>query len=209
MSKRRTAAFITAALTAPALAFGIGAAATATASAPAAVKAANKQDARIVAINGVTTLQLDPATAGVLTTNNVAVAPASEARAGAAGIAFPIQGGIIDPATVGGTVIHTGGLTFTAGGKSLTVRGFIINTRAGKLTAYVDEARTRIELLDLDLSAAQIAAGKTTLGVANVKATLTGAAAGALNNYFGVNLFAGGLSIGTANVSAKQVTLFE
>src|SRR6476646_6915987 len=83
----------------------------------------------VVLKGGSTTLALNPATAQVLSDNSIAVAPASEARVTSAGIAFPIQGGLLNARTLAGRVTHSGGLTFTAGGKDLTVRDFTINTR--------------------------------------------------------------------------------
>jgi hypothetical protein len=161
----------------------------------------------VVLKTGSTTLALNPATAQVLADNSVAVAPASEARATSAGTAFPIQGGLLHARTLAGRVTHSGGLTFTAGGKDLTVRDFTINTRRGLLTAYVDEANTRLPILTLSLAKAKVTATAKHLTVRNVKATLTDAAATALNGYFGVSLFQGGLKIGTATVSASTKTL--
>ena len=52
----------------------------------------------------------------------------SEAKAGKAGISFPIQGGLINAKTLAGNITHSGGLTFAAGGKSLTIRDFEVST---------------------------------------------------------------------------------
>lgn len=170
---------------------------------PAAKAAAVKHDARLVFTGGVTMLKLNAGTAAVLTANSIAVAPASEARVGASGIAFPIQGGLLNPYTLAGTITHSGGLTFTAGGKSLTIRDFTVDVGAHRLYGYVDEVGARITVLDLNLSKAKLAPAASTLGVSNVVATLDPKAAGALNGYFGTKLFSGGLAIGTVRISAK------
>ena len=71
---------------------------------------------------GATTLKLDRKAAAALQGLGVTVAPTGRARAGKAGVRFPITGGRIDPATAAGTIRHAGGLRFSAGGKSLTLR---------------------------------------------------------------------------------------
>jgi hypothetical protein len=149
---------------------------------------------------GATTLRLDAGTAGVLTDNGISVAPASEARVKKGGIAFPVQGGLLNAKTLAGKVTHSGGLTFSAGGKDLTIRDFTINTRKKQLTAYVDQAGARVPVLNLGLGQAKVVAGKKHLTVSNVKAKLTAAAAGALNSYYSTDLFQGGLKIGTATL---------
>lgn len=168
------------------------------------VPAASAAKVRIVLRSGATVLTLNPGTAKALTGAGVAVAPASEARVVKTGISFPITGGFLTPKLVG-TIKHSGGLTFTAGGKSLTVRDFVINTGAGKLTAYVDEAHARIPLLDLSLAKATVKAHGSSVVVGNVSATLDAVAAKALDAYYGTTLFKSGLPIGTAKVTA-QVT---
>jgi hypothetical protein len=178
-----------------------GAAAAPVASAAGAQPKA-KQDVRLALTGGVTMLKLNAGTAGALTANSISVAPASEAKVGASGIEFPIQGGLLNPYTLAGTITHDGGLTFRAGGKSLTIRDFTVNVGGHRLTAWVDEVGARIPVLDLDLSKAKVSAGATSLGVSGVVATLDSAAAKALNGYFGTTLFSKGLTIGTVRVGA-------
>lgn len=152
---------------------------------------------------GATTLTLDKGTAAALTSNGISVAPAGEAKAKGSGIAFPIQGGLLNAKTLAGTITHSGGLTFTAGGKSLTIRDFAINTKKASLTAFVDEVGTKVQVLDLNLKNIKVKATKHKVTVSKVKATLNAGAAAALNGYFGTTLFKGGLTVGTAVVAAK------
>jgi hypothetical protein len=157
----------------------------------------------IVFTGGVTMLKLAPATASALSSHGVSVAPASEARVVSSGIAFPIQGGLINAKSLAGSITHDGGLTFTAGGKTLIIRDFTVNTATGTLSAYADQAAARIKVLDLSLRKAKIAARRHTLVVSNITATLDAAAAKALNQYFSTTLFSKGLAIGTVRMSAK------
>ena len=152
---------------------------------------------------GSTTLTVDKGTLGVLVDNKVSVKPIRGASAKGRSFTFPITGGKVNSKTVAGTISHSGGLQFAAGGKKLGVQDFVIDTKRGVLTARVSGTKTRVSLLKLDLSGAHISRGSSKIVVSNVKATLTGEAAAALNKTFGVKLFKRGLTIGVAKVTAK------
>lgn len=118
---------------------------------------------------------------------------------------FYITGGQIDGQTLGGEILHSGGLKFAnlKNGKSLAVKRFTIDTNAKQLTAYIPALGARAAILDLDLSGVQVSAGKVYTKVGPVPAKLTPAAAGALNASLGTNLFTPGLALGTAYVYAR------
>lgn len=118
---------------------------------------------------------------------------------------FYITGGQIDGQTLGGEILHSGGLKFAnlRNGKSLAVKRFTIDTNAGQLTAYIPALGARAAILDLDLSGVQVSAGKVYTKVGPVPAKLTPAAAGALNASLGTTLFTPGLALGTAYVYAR------
>lgn len=148
-----------------------------------------------------TVLVLDAGTAAVLTENGVSVAPTGKAQPYEDGIAFPITGGEVAPDTLAGTIEHRGGLEFSAGGTTLGVKNFVIDTAAGVLTAKVAGTDTRIPLLDLDLAGATITTDDKGVTISGVAGTLTAEAAAALNATFGVSLFTEGIPVGTATVS--------
>lgn len=147
-----------------------------------------------------TTLVLDEGTAGVLADNNVSVAPIDPATASDAGIAFPITGGTVEAETLAGTIEHSGGLTFSAGGVDLDLTDFVIDTAAGTLSATAGGAQ--VPILDVDLSALERSDDNGTIVLENITLTLSADGAGALNDTFGVTLFTEGLAIGTATVRA-------
>ena len=159
--------------------------------------------AKVSIEGGNTALTLDKGTAGVLTKNGVKVAPLKHATASGLTFRFPITGGKVDATTLAGEIDHSGGIKFSAGKKSLSVQDFVIDTKAGVLTAKVTGTKTRVPLLKLNLKNAHIQKGKSQVVVSNVKATLTSEAAAALNKTFGVKLFKAGLTIGVAKVTAK------
>lgn len=155
---------------------------------------------------GWTTVALDPATAGVLTDNGVAVAPIGRAKAGASGISFPITRGKVATATLAGKIGHRGGLSLTAGKTTVSLKRFVIDTTTGKLSGvvYVGDKRIgRAPLFNIDAGTAQTVLTKRFLRVTDVQLSLTSEAAALLNDTYGVNLFAEGLSIGTAKVRAR------
>ncbi len=180
------------------------------AAAPVATAAAaphQPKDVRLALTGGVTMLKLDAGTGAALAANSIAVAPVSEAKVGSSGIEFPVQGGLVNPYTLAGTITHDGGLTFTAGGKSLTIRDFVVNVGGHRLTAWVDQVGARIPVLDLNLAKAKVSASSAKLGVSGVVATLDAVAAKALDGYFGTSLFTKGLTIGTVRVGATSRVL--
>jgi hypothetical protein len=147
-----------------------------------------------------TTLVLDEGTAAVLAENSVSVAPIEPSTASDAGIAFPITGGSVEAESLAGTIEHSGGLTFSAGGTDLALTDFVIDTAAGTLSATAGDAQ--VVILDVDLSGLQRSDDNGTIVLEDIALTLSADGAGALNDTFGVTLFTEGLAIGTATVRA-------
>ena len=155
-----------------------------------------------LAPKGATTLALSDGAAGALQSLGISVAPLKPARAGDDGIAFPITAGKLDPKTYAGRIKHVGGLVFSRGGTRVKLRNFWINVdSAPDLSARVGSSR--VSILDLDLSGAKITRSGRRLEIAGVRATLTDAAASALNSAFGTDAFTEGLELGTATVSGR------
>ena len=120
---------------------------------------------------------------------------------------FPVTGGAIDLDTAASQILHSGGLTLTAGQTQVTLQSFIIDTTgAPVITGLVSvngKLLGRLPLFDLALP------GGITLPLdphhgrivlKGVGVTLDSTAAGALNRVFNVSAFQGGFGIGTARV---------
>ncbi len=168
------------------------------------VAAAQEQE-ELTLSSGVTLLELDAGTAAYLGESGVVLttlgaAESSEDAEGVPTFSFPITFGSLEAETLGGFVVHRGGLELTAGDTSVRARNFVIDTEEAQLTARVSGIRGRVPLLDLDLSAAAPLIAREFVLIDRVGATLTEEAAGALNEAFGVDLFAAGLPIGTAQL---------
>ncbi len=156
-------------------------------------------------LNGeTTTLVLDAGTAKVLTDNKVKVAPVDPAVPDGDGIGFPITGGTVDSESLAGTIDHSGGLRFSAGGTNLEVTDFVVDTEAGTLTATAGGAD--IPLLTLDLSGLERSMDGQAIVASGITAALTADAAKALNDTFKVKLFEEGLAIGDVMVTATAAS---
>ncbi len=154
---------------------------------------------------GNTSLKVDGGTAKVLAANGVSVKPLKPAKVKGGAIDFPVTGGEISSDGAKGTIKHSGGLKFKAGGKSLSAKSFVIELNKGKLTAKVGAAR--VPLLKLDTSKAKIKRQGLDTKLSNVKGSLTRAAAEALNATFGVNLFKRGIPVGKTTTLVKPETV--
>jgi hypothetical protein len=151
---------------------------------------------RAAVADGQTMLRLDRGTANVLQDAGVRVSPVGAASVGASGLTFPVTGGAADPRTLAGTVRHSGGIRFRAGGRSVVLRS--PKYRIGRRSSLSMRAGgERLRVLALDVSDAQVRRSGLDTRASRIRATLTGAAARALNRAFGVHLFAAGLPIGT------------
>jgi hypothetical protein len=177
---------------------------------PTAAQSAERHDGHngktVELSGGKTWLKVDKDTAAALSDAGVKV----EATGAAVGptderpytFAFPIVGGKVDKDPLGGRIVHSGGLSFSADSESVVVRRFVIDLDRGVLTAKVAGTGQRIDLLRLGApDGAKIGAERIVLR--GVDAKLTAQAAKALNEAFDTDLFKGGLLIGEATVIAK------
>jgi hypothetical protein len=171
-----------------------------------AAQSAERHNGNTIALSGGKTwLKVDKDTAAALSDAGVKV----EATGAAIGptakhpyFAFPIVGGKVDKDPLGGRIVHSGGLSFSADSESVVVKRFVIDLDRGVLTAKVAGTGQRIALLKLDApEGAKVGAGRIVLR--GVDAKLTAQAAKALNEALNTDLFEGGLLIGEATVIAK------
>lgn len=166
-----------------------------------AVMAPAASAATVKLAGGSTTVALDKGVAAALTKAGVKVAVTKPATAGKQGIAFPISGGAIDPATGAGRIDHKGGLTFKAGKTKVGLSAFVVKVgKRSTLSAKVGKGR--LTVFTLDTSKAKVKRSGVGTTISGVRLKLSGKAAAALNGAFGVKLFAQGLVVGKATVKA-------
>jgi hypothetical protein len=172
---------------------------------PTAAQSAERHNGNTIELSGKTWLKLDKDTAAALSDAGVKVEATGAAEGPTAErpyFAFPIVGGKVDNDPLGGQIVHSGGLSFSADSKSVVVKRFVIEVDRGVLTAKVAGTGQRIALLKLGApEGAKVGAERIVLR--GVDAKLTAQAAKALNEALDTDLFAGGLLIGEATVIAK------
>jgi len=168
--------------------------------------------AELLALEGVaTSVDLDPATVKVLTDNKVSVAPVEPATVSESGgitsVSFPISEGYVavypasEPNYIRGAFSHTGGLKFSAGGKSITVTDFIVNPGTSTLSATV-EGKGVAKILDLDGTNVKVSQDGKNTKLDGTIAKLSQTGADALNKTFNVSLFKAGIPLGMVHVVA-------
>jgi hypothetical protein len=154
---------------------------------------------------GKTLLKLDPDTAAALSDAGVKVEATGKATGPTANgvFRFPIVGGKVDKDPLGGQIVHSGGLAFSAGSERVVVQRFVIDLDRSVLTAEVAGTNQRIALLDLGAPKGGVKVSSERLVLKDINAKLTAQAAAALNKAFDTDLFEEGLLIGEATVIAQ------
>src|ERR687898_118214 len=157
-------------------------------------------------LSGKTWLKVDKDTAAALSDAGVKVEATGAAEGPTAErpytFAFPIVGGKVDKDPLGGKIVHSGGLSFSADSEKVVVKRFVIELDRSVLTAKVAGTDQRIDLLRLG-APEDVKVSSERIVLRGVDAKLTSQAAKALNEALDTDLFAGGLLIGEATVNAK------
>lgn len=125
-------------------------------------------------------------------------------------VPFPITSGVIDLDSAKAQLLHSGGLTLSAGGKTVTLSSFIIDNTGGPLTisGLVQVNATlvgRVVLFDLTPPSNLTLPLKPSNGQLNLKyftVKLNSAGASALNGVFDINALSDAVVVGTAGVYA-------
>ncbi len=157
---------------------------------------------------GETTLRLASGTAAALTDAGVRVTPVRPATTEHGALRFPVTGGRADPRTLRGSVEHSGGIRFRAGGRSVVLSDLTYRVgRTSTLTAEV--GGDRITVLSLNLRRATVRREGLGARVTGIRANLTSTAARALNDAFDTTLFRRGLNLGrVASTIAPSEVVF-
>jgi hypothetical protein len=151
---------------------------------------------------GVTSLMLDDGAAQALQSLNIQAAPIDPATGGSGGLTFPITGGKANAETFAGSIRHGGGIRLSRGSTVVDLTAFTIRVDSTPdLTAQVGQ--DRVSILNLDLSQLDASVKGRRITLSGVRATLSAAAAQALNQAFSTDAFKEGLLIGTASVAAR------
>src|SRR5215208_8298737 len=107
---------------------------------PTAAQSAERHNGNTSALSGKTWLKVDKDTAAALSEAGVKVEAVGAAEGPTAErpyFAFPIVGGKVDKDPLGGKIVHSGGLSFSADSEKVVVKRFVIELDRGVLTAKV------------------------------------------------------------------------
>jgi hypothetical protein len=154
--------------------------------------------------SGKTILTPKTATLEALASEGVAVDVAPDASLGNKGIKFPITGGRLSLDNLNGKIKHSGGLTLTGNGVTLTLDDFIVKTgKKNVLRAHIDgtDAKIRLAVLNLNRSRVKTRGGRAV--VSNVKVLVARRAGRALAATFGISNYTGA-KLGTAEIKISQ-----
>jgi hypothetical protein len=165
----------------------------------------NDHNGKTVELSGKTWLKIDKDTAAALSDAGVKVEAVGAAEGPTAKrpyFTFPIVGGKVEKDPLGGKIVHSGGLSFSADSEKVVVKRFVIDLDRSVLSAKVAGTGQRIALLRLG-APEDVKVGAERIVLRGVDAKLTTQAAKALNEAFDTDLFADGLLIGEATVNAK------
>jgi hypothetical protein len=169
-------------------------------------QSAERYDGKTIPLSGgKTLLKIDKGTAAALSDAGVEVEATGTAEGPTAKrpyFTFPIVGGKVDKDPLGGRIVHSGGLRFSADSNSVVVKRFVIDLDRAVLSAKVAGTGQRIPLLRLGAPDG-VKVGDGRIVLKGVDAKLTTQAAKALNEALDTDLFEGGLLIGEATVIAK------
>lgn len=83
---------------------------------------------RSTVTGGSTTVTTSPEAKAALAANGVTVAPIAPATASEDSVTLPISGGKLNKANLRGFVVHKGGIKFTKGSRSVSVRALVLNS---------------------------------------------------------------------------------
>ncbi|MFD6417574.1 hypothetical protein [Streptomyces sp. NPDC060194] len=189
------------------------AAATVVAALAIAAPTASAAPKPVAVKGGHTSVTVAPAVAGALLSNGIApivTTPGKPSLTKVGGKAtlkatYPVTGGSLTAAPLGGKILHKGGLKFTNvfNGKSLAVKDFTIDLNKAQLTGRVAGTKTRVPVFKLDLSKATVKVDKHGAKATHVILKLTPEAAGALNTTLKTKVFSAGLKVGTADTAPR------
>jgi hypothetical protein len=158
-----------------------------------------------------TTVELNASTMAALKSLGVKVATTGTAKLSGSAVTFPITSGYVEihsnhsfkPGYIVGSVEHYGsGLTFSAGGKSLSVSDFVVDPGNSVLYASVGTTPD-VPLLTLDGANVKVSMQGSDVVLNGTVAKLTQTAASALDKTFGTTAVKAGLPLGVVHLVAS------
>lgn len=154
--------------------------------------------AELIVSGGETNVTLDAGTLGLLAGAGVVPGVVAPTQLQGTVVNFPIQKSKVRANLSSGTIKHTGGLTLTKGATTIKAANFDINLATGRLAASINDAASKTDLLNLDVTNVS-QSGAQPLRVRGVRLTLNDTAAAAVGGLAGAPVPAG-TTFGTAEL---------
>jgi len=146
-------------------------------------------------VTGVSSV-LTPSAAGLkfLTDHHITVSALGAASLANGSLTLPISGGVVKTPSLDGTLVQKGGVKFTLGKRSVSLRGIVAH-RIGKV-AFVTAFANGHELIVARVAKATVSiTGKSAVATGELK--LSAEAARLLNRAFGKHVAGAGVDIGS------------
>ena len=165
---------------------------------------------------GRTSVKLSSTFTSALSSLNVSVGRVFPTEIENGSAVFPVTGGAIDLQTAAGNILHSGGLTLKAGGTTVALQSYIIDTTSKPvitgLVVVNGKLIGRYPLFDITLPAGfslPLHLNENRLVLKGVGLTLDPWAAGALNGVFGLSGASAIPADGTFPIGTAQVVAFR
>jgi hypothetical protein len=147
-------------------------------------------------VTGVSTV-ITPSAAGTqfLTNHHITVSALGAATISNGSLTLPIAGGVVKTPSLDGTIVHKGGVKFTSGKRSVSLRDIVAH-RIGKVTFVTGRADGRLMIIARVTGAKVSITGKTATATGELK--LSAGVAQRLNHVFGKHVVSAGADLGSA-----------
>lgn len=130
-----------------------------------------------------------------LTSHHVTVSALGAATLTNGSLTLPIVGGVVKTPSMDGTIVHSGGVKFTVGKRSVSLRAFVLR-RIGHVTFVTARANGHLMIV------ARVTGGKVSVTGTTATATgelkLSGEAARRINRAVGKHIVSAGADLGSA-----------
>jgi hypothetical protein len=130
-----------------------------------------------------------------LTTNHITVSTLGAATLTNGSVTFPITGGFVKTPSLDGTLVHSGGVKFSNGTRSVSLQS-IVAYRLGHNTFVTGRADGRLMIIARVTGAKVSITGKTATATGELK--LSAGVAQRINHVFGKHVVSAGADLGSA-----------
>ncbi len=130
-----------------------------------------------------------------LTSNKITVSALGAATLSNGSLTLPINGGVVKTPSLDGTLVHSGGVKFSHGKRSVSLRNIVAH-RVGHVTFVTGRADGRLMIIARVTGAKVSITGSTATATGELK--LSAGVANRINHVFGKHVVSAGADLGSA-----------